>query len=236
MVGAGGQLAGLSARGAVADMLLWAIARVQTRVFASASYRKCVSLFLPVSSLSLQAGVQQLSRAVHMLHGRLWASFGLPPLAQGYGGGLGGGSGRRCSSGGADGGAPQGTGAGSPGGLAAAAHAGAARAPAEGDLGATQVFGWAQVVLHAKLPNEVAQSLIRLHHPPCRLASQGGRAVSTMSTQCCWTSLQVGPRCHFVQLPCCHNSAAIYECLEYSQPTALSAHQQQRWRMTCQWS
>ena len=42
MVGATGRLVGLSARGAVADMLLWAIARVQTRVFASDSYRKCV--------------------------------------------------------------------------------------------------------------------------------------------------------------------------------------------------
>ena len=44
----GGGLAGraviLSARGAVADLVLWAIARVQSRVFASRSYQQCVSL------------------------------------------------------------------------------------------------------------------------------------------------------------------------------------------------
>ena len=40
MAGVTGRVLSLSARGAVADMLLWAIARVQTRVFASASFRK----------------------------------------------------------------------------------------------------------------------------------------------------------------------------------------------------
>lgn len=41
MTGVSGRVLSLSARGAVADMLLWAISRVQTRVFASDSYRKC---------------------------------------------------------------------------------------------------------------------------------------------------------------------------------------------------
>ena len=44
MAGVSGRVLSLSARGAVADMLLWAIARVQTRVFASRSYQQCDSL------------------------------------------------------------------------------------------------------------------------------------------------------------------------------------------------
>jgi hypothetical protein len=57
MVGATGRLVALSARGAVADMLLWAIARVQTRVFASDSYRKCVLRFIPLTVALTQTPV-----------------------------------------------------------------------------------------------------------------------------------------------------------------------------------
>ena len=37
----------LRSRGALADMLLWAIFRLQTRVFASNTYLKCAPLLLP---------------------------------------------------------------------------------------------------------------------------------------------------------------------------------------------
>jgi hypothetical protein len=74
MVGAAGRLVALSARGAVADMLLWAIARVQTRVFASASYRKCVPFHIPVHC-KVTVGCwrfQALSAVPHLLKSRAW--------------------------------------------------------------------------------------------------------------------------------------------------------------------
>jgi hypothetical protein len=62
-----GRASVLSARGAVADMALWAIARVLTRVFASRSYKQCAGFNSTVHTIGSPSSLRGIFSSIRHL-------------------------------------------------------------------------------------------------------------------------------------------------------------------------
>jgi hypothetical protein len=65
MTGISGRALSLSARGAIADIMLWAIARIQTRLFASRTFGRCASTGHRAFGTQFQAINVSLCSCVH---------------------------------------------------------------------------------------------------------------------------------------------------------------------------